>query len=106
MSLKTGTYGFTDLRLYPCKQSLVCGTARNQRLLCSNLPACRPRLVPFERRSSVLSWRSRSVDPGVLDLSIKSQFWIPWVERVFKEADSVNKRMKAGSRMQSTRNVT
>ena len=40
------------------------------------------------------------MDPGVLDLSIKSQFWIPWVERVFKEADSVNKRMKAGSRMQ------
>ena len=25
----------------------------------------------------VLTWRSRSVDPGVLDLSIKSQFWIP-----------------------------
>ena len=39
---------------------------------------CRPRPVPFERRSPVLTWRSRSVDPGVLALSIKNRFWIPW----------------------------
>eukprot|EP00964_Phaeocystis_antarctica_P054757 scaffold32215_cov31-Phaeocystis_antarctica.AAC.2 len=34
----------------------------------------------FERRSSVLCARSRSVNPGVLDVSIPSQFWIPWAK--------------------------